>query len=103
MLGTNAFVILPTHMHAILFDREFNNERPQHTIADFRNFTGRSLCDFCDSHLPRCFSETLWARSREDRQRQFWQPSRRPEVLVTESFWQQKLRLFARKSRPHRS
>jgi len=26
-LGVNAYVIMPTHLHAILFDVEFNSER----------------------------------------------------------------------------
>jgi len=30
-LGVNAYVIMPTHVHAILFDAEFNSERLKHT------------------------------------------------------------------------
>jgi REP element-mobilizing transposase RayT len=90
-LGVNAFVIMPTHMHAILFDRGFDSQRLQKTITDFRKFTGRRLCDFCDSQLPRCFGDALRASSREDRERGFWQPSRHPEAILSETFWRQKI------------
>jgi REP element-mobilizing transposase RayT len=90
-LCVNAFVIMPTHMHAIVFDRGFDSQRLQNAITDFRKFTGRSLCDFCDAHMPRCFRESIRAASREDRERRFWQPSRHPEAIVSESFWRQKV------------
>lgn len=90
-LCTNAFVIMPTHMHAIFFDEKFDNERLQQSLTDFRKFTGRSLSDYCVGHLPKCFLETLRASSTADRERRFWQPSRHPEAIVTEKFWRQKL------------
>ena len=90
-LCTNAFVIMPTHMHAIFFDAEFNNERLKRSLADFRKFTGRSLSDFCGGHMPTCFAETLKTSSTADRNRRFWQPSRHPVALQTERLWRQKL------------
>jgi REP element-mobilizing transposase RayT len=90
-LRTNAFVIMPTHMHAIVFDAAFDNERLQRSLADFRKFTGRSLSDYCAGHTPKCFLETLRASSTADRERRFWQPSRHPEAIQTERFWTQKL------------
>ncbi len=90
-LCTNAFVIMPTHIHAIFFDRNFDNERLQKSLADFRKFTGRQLSDFCVGHSPTCFTETLRASSTADRERRFWQPSRHPEAIQSEKFWKQKL------------
>jgi len=90
-LHTNAYVIMPTHMHAVVFDSTFDNERLQRSLADFRKFTGRSLSDFCAGHMPKCFVKTLHACSTADRQRRFWQPSRHPEAIQTEKFWAQKL------------
>jgi len=40
-LGVNAYVIMPTHGHAVLFDAEFNSERLKHTLDHMRKFTGR--------------------------------------------------------------
>jgi REP element-mobilizing transposase RayT len=90
-LRINAYVIMPTHMHAICFDADFDNERLQRSLTDFRKFTGRRLSDYCSSHLPKCFRETLHSSSTADRERRFWQPSRHPEGLQAERFWQQKL------------
>ena len=90
-LGINAYVIMPTHLHAIVFDRQWNSKRLEESLTEFRKFTGRSLCDFFESHLPRCFAETFRAASTNDRERRFWQPSRHPEAIETERFWQQKL------------
>lgn len=90
-LRINAFVIMPTHMHAIVFDKEWSAERLRATLTDFRKFTGRSLSDFCSQHLPACFAETLRGAATADRERRFWQPSRHPEAIETESFWRVKL------------
>ena len=90
-LRINAFVVMPTHMHMIVFDKDFSADRLRGTLTDFRKFTGRSLSDFCSQHLPACFAETLRAAATADRERRFWQPSRHPEAIETESFWRVKL------------
>jgi len=90
-LRVNAYVIMPTHLHAIFFDGDFNCQRLQTTLADFRKFTGRRLSDFCSEHMPPCFAETLHAEATVDRDRRFWQPSRHAEAIESEKFWKQKL------------
>ncbi len=90
-LCVNAYTIMPTHMHAIVFDRDFDASNLEKALTDFRKFTGTSLCDHCETHMPRCFAETFRAASTEDRERRFWQPSRHPEAIETEHFWRQKL------------
>jgi len=90
-LRTNAYVIMPTHMHAIFFHKDFDPRRLTRSLADFRKFTGRSLSDFCAQQMPRCFTETLRRAAPADRERRFWQPSRHPEAIQSESFWQVKL------------
>jgi hypothetical protein len=91
-LRINAYVIMPTHLHLIVFDADHNSQRLECTLADFRKFTGRQLSEYCTKgHLPNCFGETLIARTIADRSRRFWQPSRRAQSLYTEAFWQQKL------------
>ena len=90
-LCTNAFVILPTHMHMIVFDEAYDNERLQRSLTDFRRFTGRSLNDYCAGRLPSCFLESLRDSSTTDRERRFWQPSRHPEAIVSETLGKQKL------------
>jgi len=90
-LRVNAYVIMPTHLHAIVFHESFAAEPLRTALADFRKFTGRQLSDFCCRSAPPCFAETLRKESGEDRERRFWQPTRHPEVLATERFWRQKL------------
>jgi REP element-mobilizing transposase RayT len=90
-LRINAFVIMPTHLHLIAFDADFDSERLQRTLADFRRFTGRQLSDYCKDHFLRCFQATLREQATADRERRLWQPSRHPEAIQNEAFWQQKL------------
>jgi REP element-mobilizing transposase RayT len=89
-LRINAYVIMPTHLHAIVFDAEFRSDRLKSTLDDFRKFTGRQLCDQIDQQMPSCFSQVLREAAGPDRERRCWQPSRHPELLFTERFWQQK-------------
>jgi REP element-mobilizing transposase RayT len=90
-LRINGFVIMPTHIHAIVFDRKYDAAFLESALTDFRKFTGRSLSDYCANHLPACFSETLRSAAGADRERRFWQPSRHPVAIETEGFWRQKL------------
>ena len=89
-LRTNAFVIMPTHMHAILFDADLDDKRFVHNLADFRKYTGRQLADHCSTHLP-VFDQVLRAAAGQDRKRRFWQETRHPEAIYSQGFWQQKL------------
>jgi putative transposase len=90
-LRINAFVIMPTHLHMIVFADDFDPERLAQTLADFRKFTGRQLSDYCEHQLPGCFPRTLREQATADRKRRFWQPSRHPEAILKDVFWQQKL------------
>jgi REP-associated tyrosine transposase len=89
-LRINAFVIMPTHLHLIAFDADLDSKRLEGTLADFRKFTGRQLSDYCTRHGSKCFIETLREQAIADRERRFWQPSRHPEAIQEERFWQQK-------------
>ena len=90
-LRVNAYVVMPTHLHAIVFDVNFESERLKHTLDDFRKFTGRQLADYCDAHLSPVFGEAFRSAAGEDRQRRVWQPTQHPEGIVSEQFWQQKV------------
>jgi REP element-mobilizing transposase RayT len=90
-LRINAYVIMPTHLHAILFDEDFDPDRLQRTLTDLRKFTGRQLVEYSKAHMPACFVRTLRAAPAQDRQYRFWQAGIHPEAIYTQSFWQQKL------------
>ena len=89
-LRINSFVIMPTHMHLIVFDAEFNTVRLQDTLVAMRKYTGQRLSNLVDKIMPRAFAETLRASMRTDRSRHFWQQSRHPEVISTQGFWHTK-------------
>jgi putative transposase len=90
-LRVNAYVIMPTHLHAIVFDADFDSDSLKHALDDFRKFTGRSLADYCGQHMPNCFTETFKQHAGEDRQRRFWQATQHPVGIYTEKFWKQKM------------
>ncbi len=90
-LCINAYVIMPTHIHAIVFDADYNSDRLAATLTDFRKFTGRRLADYCTANMPRCFAETLRTSATNDRERRLWQPSRHPVAIMNEPFWEVKL------------
>jgi len=77
-LKVNAYIIMPTHIHAILFDMEFNSERLKHALDDMRKFTGRQLLDYSAQYLPKSFADVFKGHAGEDRQRRFWQPTQHP-------------------------
>jgi putative transposase len=90
-LRINAYVIMPTHLHAILFDEDFDADRLQQTLTNLRKYTGRQLTDHCASQMPTCFASTLWVAAGKDRQHRFWEADIHPEAIYTRAFWRQKL------------
>ena len=90
-LRVNAYVIMPTHLHAIVFDSQFDAARLKTTLDEMRKFTGRQLADYCGQHMPASFAETLARQAGEDRQRRFWQPTQHPIGIFSQEFWKQKL------------
>ena len=90
-LRVNAYVIMPTHVHGIVFLRRFDPEALKSALTDLRKFTGRRLIEYCQGHMPQCFDEVFVASSSQDRHRRFWQATLHPEHIETEAFYRQKL------------
>jgi putative transposase len=90
-LRINAYVLMPTHIHAIIFDAEWKSSRLRQTLVDLRRFTGRELVNWCVRSTPPCFAEVLSAHAGEDRDHRFWRPTSHPVALESEPFWRQKL------------
>jgi len=90
-LGVNAYVIMPNHMHAIVFDLDFDSQRLKRTLDDLRKFTGRQLLDYADGRLSDVFGKTFRNNAGQDRQRKFWQSTQHPEGIYTEKFYLQKM------------
>jgi putative transposase len=90
-LRINAYVVMPNHVHMIVFDRKFDNERLQQTLTDLRKFTGRKLADYIDNTLSDSLSKTIQGIELEDRERRVWQSGWHAEGLVGDNFWKQKM------------
>jgi putative transposase len=90
-LCINAYVIMPNHVHMIVFDEKFDNERLRHTLVDFRKFTGRKLASFIENNLPVSLAVVTRSKELTDRERRVWQPGWHAEGLVSENFWKQKM------------
>ncbi len=82
---------MPTHMHANVFDKDYDSTRLDHTLTDFRKFTANQVLTFCDQHAPPSFTTVFRQHAGADRLRRFWQPTRHPETLTSENFWEQKV------------
>jgi len=90
-LRVHTYVIMPNHVHAILFDADFDPTRLKKTLDDFRKFTGRQMADYCTQHLSPFYAQILREQAGEDRQRRFWQPSQHPVGIFTQDFLRQKM------------
>jgi len=90
-LRINAYVIMPSHFHAIVFLRQFDPEALKAALTALRKFTGRRLIEYCANQMPGSFDEVFLASSGGDRERRFWQATLHPETIETEAFYLQKL------------
>lgn len=90
-LRINAYVIMPNHLHMIVFDEKFDNGRLWQTLVDFRKFTGRKLASFIENNLRESLAAVIRSKELTDRERQVWQPGWHAEGLSSESFWKQKM------------
>jgi putative transposase len=89
-LRVDSVVIMPTHLHLIVYDAEYNADRLTSTLSDFRKFTGRQLVQRCQQSMPPSFVATFREVAGTDRDHRFWQPSRHPVGIETEAFHNQK-------------
>lgn len=90
-LRVNAYVVMPNHLHAIVFDAEFDPKNLERSLTDFRKFTGKQLADHIDTHYSQSIASILYGHNCTDRERRFWQSGWHAEGIFTNPFWQQKL------------
>lgn len=90
-LGVNAYVIMPNHLHALVFDRGFDDKRLRDTLDDIRKFTGRKLLDHGDGALSAAFMQTFRHGAGTDRRRKFWQSMEPLEAIRADKPWRQKV------------
>jgi putative transposase len=90
-LRVMAYVIMPTHLHAVVFDQNYRASNLKTALEAFRKFTGRRLSDYSDQKLPAFYRATLRDAAGDDRSRRFWQSTIHAEQIATESFCQTKM------------
>ena len=72
-LRINAYVIMPNHLHMIVFDEKFDNDRLRQILADLRKFTGRKIASFFDENFPNSLTTLIRSTDLTDLERQLWQ------------------------------
>lgn len=90
----NAFVIMPTHLHAILWPEEGVNLFD--VLRDFKRFTSRSISKEAsrlgDQELLNQFASVRQqGRAQDISQYQVWQEGSHPEAVFTLDFARQKM------------
>jgi putative transposase len=90
-LRIHSYVIMPNHIHLIVFDSICDNNRLGKTLTEFRKFTGKKLANFIDNNLAESLSLAIRSKALTDRIRQVWRPGWHAEGLVSEAFLHQKM------------
>ncbi len=89
-LRVHAYVIMPSHIHMLVSDENFENDRLQNTLIEFRKFTGHKLADYIDRALAISLSTVTHITASQGRSRQVWQPGWHVEAVASEHFLLQK-------------
>ncbi len=87
----HAYVIMPNHIHLIVSDADYDNERLGKTLTDFRKFTGNGLADYIDANLSETLAQTIRVKQLNDRVCQTCRTGWHAEALYTEQFLMQKV------------
>ncbi len=90
-LSIHAYVIMPNHVHLIVYDSAFDNDRLRKTLTGFRKFTGKKLANYIDNSFAKSLSWAIRSTTLTDRFRQVWQPGWHAEGLASEAFLLQKM------------
>jgi len=73
-LCIHAYVIMPNHIHLIVSDTGYDNDRLGKTLTEFRKFTGNKLANYIDANLSDALALVTRGKQLQDRIRQVWQP-----------------------------
>ena len=90
----NAFVVMPTHLHAVLWPQEGINLSD--VLHDFKRFTSRSISKEATRRGDHQFLDVFatarqQGRAQETSQYQVWQEGSHPEAIYTLDFARQKI------------
>lgn len=86
-----AYVIMPTHLHLIVFDSQFENDRLRKTIGEFRKYTGHEIMKELQATNPKLLAEKFTEQTRSDRLHKIWEIGIHPIGLESDKFLTQKM------------
>jgi len=90
-LRLQSYVIMPNHMHAVVFDANGDSNNLHQTLVSFRKFTGQNLSNYLDGKYSKAISSVLSGGNLEDRSRRFWQSGWHAEEIFSNKFLEQKV------------
>lgn len=90
----NAFVVMPTHLHAVLWPEEGTNLSD--VTRDFKRFTSRAISAEAQKQGASKFLKTFELARKNNRAQdvsdyQVWQEGSHPEAIFSEKFARQKI------------
>jgi hypothetical protein len=77
-------------VHVICFHESYRAKALEIVLTDLRKLTGRQLADYCLTHLAAVFTHIFKEGAGDDLKHRFWQSTRQPVQIETETFWQAK-------------
>jgi putative transposase len=84
-------MVMPTHVHVVVYDEDLLAGRLRETMTAWRKFTGSKLAAYVDSDMPSWFGYALRGHATTDRERRFWKHGLHAEAISSREWLIQKL------------
>ncbi len=88
-LAVHAYVIMPSHVHMIVTNKDLDNKQLHKALTSLRKYTGSKITQFIENNCSE-FLKVLENHRLGDRKRLFWQEGWHAEAIHSEMFFQQK-------------
>ncbi|MGI6259382.1 MAG: REP-associated tyrosine transposase [Anaerolineaceae bacterium] len=89
-LAIHAYVIMPSHIHMIVSNKNYDNDQLKRALVSIRKFTGTRIIEFIkNGDTP--FAKQLENHFMNDRKRMFWQEGWHAEAIHSFEFYKQKV------------
>lgn len=85
-----AYAIMPTHLHLIVFDLDYDNKRLKRTLAQFRSFTAHEIMKSIREMYPQEKVEMFADKTSSDRAYRIWADGYHPIGLENTAMADQK-------------
>jgi REP element-mobilizing transposase RayT len=89
-LLVHAYVIMPSHVHMIVTNKDLDNKQLHKALTSLRKFTGSRIIRYIERNCP-AFLKVMENHRLGDRKRMFWQEGWHAEAIYSEKFFHQKM------------